>query len=163
MNIKIVKADYFSEQHKTEIPMLLDEYASDPMGGGTPLNVDVKANLVKALSKLPHAFSVIAYVEDQPVGLVNCFEAFSTFVCQPLVNIHDIVVLSEYRGKGVSQKMLEKVEEIARAKNCCKITLEVLSNNEVAKSAYRKFGFSGYELDPKAGTAMFWQKRIKST
>jgi hypothetical protein len=31
--------------------------------------------------------------------------------------------------------MLEKVEEIARSKHCCKITLEVLSHDEVAKSA----------------------------
>jgi ribosomal protein S18 acetylase RimI-like enzyme len=163
MNIKVVKADYFSEQHKTEIPMLLGEYACDPMGGGTALSVDVKANIVEELSNIPHAFSIIAYVDNQPAGLVNCFDAFSTFECQPIVNIHDLVVLSEYRGRGVSTKMLEKVEEIARSKNCCKITLEVLSNNQVAKSAYRKFGFSDYELDPEAGTAMFWQKRINIT
>ncbi|MFT5906124.1 MAG: ribosomal protein S18 acetylase RimI-like enzyme, partial [Cryomorphaceae bacterium] len=42
----------------------------------------------------------------------------------------------------------------------CKITLEVLSKNEVAKSAYQKFGFSGYELDPEAGKALFWEKPI---
>ena len=109
---------------------------------------------------LPYAFSVIAYIDGHSAGLVNCFEAFSTFSCKPLINIHDIVVLKKYRCKGVSQKMLNKVEQIARTKGCCKITLEVLSNNEVAKSAYRKFGFSDYELDPKAGTALFWQKDL---
>jgi ribosomal protein S18 acetylase RimI-like enzyme len=36
----------------------------------------------------------------------------------------------------------------------------VLSNNEAAKSAYQKFGFSDYELDPQAGTALFWQKLL---
>ena len=69
-------------------------------------------------------------------------------------------MLNEFRGNGISQKMLEKVEEIARTKGCCKITLEVLSNNEAAKSAYRKFGFSDYVLDAKAGTALFWQKQL---
>ena len=160
MNIEIVKADYLSQQHGKEIPMLLDGYASDPMGGGQPLNENVKNNIVKALSKLPHAFSVIAYVDGQPAGLVNCFEAFSTFSCKPLINIHDFVVLNEYRGNGISQRILDKVEEIATSKGCCKVTLEVLSNNEAAKSAYRKFGFSGYELDPKAGAAQFWQKKL---
>ena len=58
--------------------------------------------------------------------------------------------------------MLNKVEEIALAKGCCKVTLEVLSNNIVAKSAYLKFGFAGYELDPKAGSALFWQKTLSS-
>ncbi len=56
--------------------------------------------------------------------------------------------------------MLDKVEEIVGAIGCCKITHEVLSNNEVAKSAYEKFGFSGYELDPEAGSALFWQKLL---
>ncbi len=163
MIIETTKADYFNEQHAKEIPMLLDRYASDPMGGGKPLNENVKNNLVKELSKLPHAFSVIAYVGGQPAGLVNCFEAFSTFSCKPLINIHDIVVVYEYRGHGVSQKMLDKVEEIAKSKGCCKVTLEVLSNNEIAKAAYSKFGFSGYELDPKAGAALFWQKQLKNT
>ncbi len=58
--------------------------------------------------------------------------------------------------------MLDKVEEVAIEKGCCKITLEVLSKNEAAKSAYKKFGFSDYELDPNAGSALFWQKRLDS-
>ena len=51
-------------------------------------------------------------------------------------------------------------KEIAISKGCCKITLEILSNNESAKAAYKKFGFSNYELDPRAGVGLFWQKRI---
>lgn len=160
MNIDIIKADYSDGKHGAEIPMLLNLYASDPMGGGVPLSRAVRTNLVAALAAIPHAFSVIAYVDNQPAGLVNCFETFSTFACRPLINIHDVVVLSEFRGLGISQKMLAKVEEIARSKNCCKITLEVLENNDIAKSSYRKFGFSGYELDPKAGAALFWQKAL---
>jgi ribosomal protein S18 acetylase RimI-like enzyme len=163
MNIEVIEADYCNEQHKQEIPMLLNEYAADPMGGGSPLSDGVKENIVNELSNLPHAFSVIAYVDGKPAGLANCFEVFSTFACQPLINIHDFVVLNEFRGRGISQKILEKLEAIAREKNCCKMTLEVLSNNEVAKSAYSKFGFAGYQLDPKAGVALFWEKSLKNT
>lgn len=160
MNVEVVKANYLNRQHEKDISMLLDRYASDPMGGRQPLDENVKNNLVKELSKLPHAFSIIAYVNGKPAGLINCFEAFSTFSCKPLINIHDVVVLEEYRGNGISQVMLSRVEEIAQSKGCCKVTLEVLSNNEVAKSAYSKFGFSGYELDPEAGVALFWQKKL---
>jgi ribosomal protein S18 acetylase RimI-like enzyme len=162
MSIEIIKADYLSARHGAAITQLLDGYAADPMGGGAPLSDYVKQNLVNELSKLPHAFSVIAYVDGAPAGLVNCFEGFSTFSCQPLINIHDVVVSPDFRGRGISQRMLAEVEVIARAKNCCKITLEVLSNNEVAKSAYRKFGFNDYELDPEAGTALFWQKKLEA-
>ena len=45
-------------------------------------------------------------------------------------------------------------------KNCCKITLEVLEGNTIAKNAYKKFGFMGYELDPKMGKAMLWEKSL---
>ena len=55
-------------------------------------------------------------------------------------------------------KILAKVEEVARERKCCKLTLEVLEGNKIAQNAYRSFGFEGYELDPKIGKAMFWQK-----
>jgi ribosomal protein S18 acetylase RimI-like enzyme len=61
---------------------------------------------------------------------------------------------------GISQKMLAKVEEIARQRGCCKITLEVLEGNEAAKGAYRKLGFADYQLDPEMGRALFWQKAL---
>lgn len=160
MHIEVVLADYANPQHQQDIPMLLDHYATDPMGGGKALAPEVSQRLVEELAKRAFAFSVLAYVENKAVGLVNCFDGFSTFLCKPLVNIHDIVVMDKYRGNGISQKMLTKVEDIARARGCCKLTLEVLSNNEAAKFAYRKFGFSDYQLDPEAGTALFWQKLL---
>jgi len=158
MKFEVLIVDYLNIQHAQDISYLLNCYAEDPMGGGAPLSEKVKANLAKELSKVPHALSVICYVDDKPAGLINCFEAFSTFKCQPLINIHDIVVVSEFRGLGVSQKMLAKIEEVAKEKGCCKITLEVLEGNEIARNSYIKFGFDGYELDPKMGKALFWQK-----
>ncbi len=160
MNIKVIQADYADPQHAKIITEILDKYALDAMGGGQGLTNFTKRHLVSELNKLPHAFSVLAFVDDQPAGLVNCFEAFSTFACKPLVNIHDVSVLPQFRGLGVSLRMLERVENIAQAKGCCKITLEVLSNNTIAKNAYTKLGYEGYELDPEAGHALFWQKPL---
>ncbi len=59
--------------------------------------------------------------------------------------------------------MLEMVEEIAIDKGCCKLTLEVLSGNTLAQSAYKRYGFSGYQLDPEVGDALFWQKLLVNT
>lgn len=160
MNIEIKIADYLDKKQASDIGYLLDAYAQDQMGGSEALAESVTSNLANELSKLPHAFSIICYIDDKPAGLVNCFEAFSTFKCQPLINIHDVIVIKAFRGLGVSQRMLSKVEEVARSKGCCKITLEVLEGNDVAKNAYLKFGFSGYELDPVMGNALFWQKNL---
>lgn len=160
MPISVLKADYHNPRHAKDIPTLLDDYAKDPMGGNQGLSKQTKHDLVGKLAQLPYAFSILCYVDNEPAGLANCFEAFSTFQCKPLVNIHDLMVASKFRGQNISQKMLKKVEEIAYKKGCCKITLEVLSGNEVAKNAYLKYGFDGYELDPKVGNALFWQKKL---
>lgn len=160
MNISIAIADYNNPQQAQDLVELLDGYAHDPMGGGEALAPNVKQNLVAELAKLPHAFSILAYADGKPAGLVNCFLGFSTFAAKPLVNIHDITVSKDFRGLGLSYKMLEKVEEVARAKGCCKITLEVLEGNQIAKNSYSKFGFAAYELDPETGKALFWQKKL---
>jgi len=160
MDIKIKIADYSDIEQAKDIGFLLDTYSRDQMGGSQPLSESVKENLANELSKLPHAFSVIGYVNNQPAGLVNCFEAFSTFKCKPLINVHDVVVVPAFRKLSLSQLMLSKVEEVAKSKGCCKITLEVLEGNKVAQNSYIKFGFSGYELDPIMGKALFWQKNV---
>lgn len=160
MNISIRQADYHNPEHALAIVDLLDAYACDPMGGGEPLSPFVKDNLVVELAKRSFALSLIAFVDTKPVGLLNAFEGFSTFKAKPLINIHDIIVLSEYRGMQIGKKLLEAVEGIARQKNCCKITLEVLEGNKSAQQAYLKAGFAGYVLDPEMGHALFWQKNL---
>lgn len=158
--VLVLQASYSNPVHAEAIGFLLNQYAEDAMGGGEPLPMDNRQQLAVELAKRPHAFSVLAFISGEPVGLVNCFEGFSTFACRPLVNVHDVMVSASARGQGISQKMLAKVEEIARQRGCCKITLEVLEGNEPAKGAYRKLGFADYQLDPQMGRALFWQKTL---
>lgn len=160
MSIEVLRADYLNPQHATDIVFLLNSYAADPMGGGEPLQPQVRQNLVANLAALPHAVTLLCYVEGRPAGLANCFEGFSTFSCRKLLNIHDIAVLAEFRGLGLSQRLLREIESVARERGCGKLTLEVLAGNEPAKCAYRKFGFDAYQLDPALGEALFWQKSL---
>ncbi len=137
---------------------LLDAYAQDPAGGAEPLSEFAKTHLVQALAARPQAFSVLAFAEDQPVGLINCLEGFSTFACRALVNIHDVAVLPSHRGQRVAEQMLVLVDEIARERGACKLTLEVLQGNASAIRLYERMGFAGYQLDPAMGRAQFFQK-----
>ncbi|WP_077044853.1 GNAT family N-acetyltransferase [Pseudomonas sp. KK4] len=158
--ILVLQASYTNALHAEAIGLVLNSYAQDPMGGGHALPVDVLQQLPGELAKRPHAFSVLAFVEGEPAGLVNCFEGFSTFACRPLVNVHDVAVVPKFRGLGLSQRMLHKVEEIARQRGCCKITLEVLEGNAVAQASYSKFGFAPGAFDPAHGRMMFWIKPL---
>ncbi len=162
MKIEVLRADYLNPQQALDIVFLLNCYASDPMGGGESLSPQVQESLVASLAALPHALSLLCYVDGRPAGLVNCFEGFSTFSCKKLLNIHDIAVLEEFRGLGLSQLLLAEVEAVARERGCGKLTLEVLEGNKPAKAAYRKFGFDAYQLDPAMGEALFWQKSLPS-
>lgn len=160
MTITIRLADYQNPEDAALVVELLNNYAKDPMGGAEPLSEFSRANLVKTLANVPGAFTVLAFHDDKGVGLINCFEHFSTFKCKPLINVHDVSVNAEARGLGISHKMMAKVEEVAKQRGACKLTLEVLEGNEVAKKAYLKQGFKGYELDPEMGKAMFWEKPL---
>ncbi len=158
--IEIYLADYADPAHREALLTLLDAYAKDPAGGGAPLAEFVRQNLVDELARRPTAFSVLAFDGARPVGLINCFEGFSTFACKPLVNVHDVVVLESHRGQRITQRMLAKVEEVARQRGACKLTLEVLSGNARAMKAYEREGFAGYQLDPDFGTATFMHKKL---
>ncbi|RON45665.1 GNAT family N-acetyltransferase [Pseudomonas frederiksbergensis] len=158
--ILVLQASYTNPIHAEAICLVLNNYAEDPMGGGEPLDADVLRQVPAELAKRPYAFSVLAFVGGEPAGLVNCFEGFSTFACRPLVNVHDVAVVPKFRGLGLSQKMLQKVEDIARQRGCCKITLEVLEGNDVAQASYAKFGFAPGMFDPAHGRMLFWIKAL---
>ena len=158
MPLRVLPVDYRHPHHRAALVMLLDAYASEPMGGGEALAQEVKQRLCDDLAARPTAASFIAWQDDEAVGLVNCIEGYSTFKARPLMNIHDIAVLPAYRGVGVGQALLAAAEQHARARGCCKLTLEVLTGNARALSSYLRFGFAPYELDPATGQASFMQK-----
>ena len=155
-------ANYADPIHAQALVDLLDAYAQDPAGGGKALTAFTKTHLVKELAARPQAFSVLAFDDGVPVGLVNCIEGFSTFACKPLVNVHDVVVVSSHRGQRVGEQMLALVEQIAMERGACKLTMEVLSGNASAMKLYQRIGFAGYQLDASMyqqwGSAQFLQK-----
>lgn len=158
MKLQVLPVDYLLPAHRAALVMLLDAYAQDPMGGGEPLTPRVKETLCDALAMRANTASFIAWLDDAPVGLINCIEGFSTFKAKPLLNIHDIAVLPAHRGVGVGQALLAAAEQHARQSGCCKLTLEVLTGNAPALKSYLGFGFEPYALDPAAGQASFMQK-----
>jgi ribosomal protein S18 acetylase RimI-like enzyme len=159
--LRICRADYADPKHIDALLALLDSYARDPMGGAEPLSEFTRKHLPEALKARPFMFSVLAFDDAQsglPVGLINCVEGFSTFACQPLVNVHDVVVLASHRGQRLAEQMLAQVEALAKERGACKLTLEVLAGNLSAQKLYRRVGFDNYQLDPGMGYAQFMQK-----
>jgi len=159
-NITTVIADLTQPQHAEAYLSLMSHYALDPMGGGKDLSDFSKANLVSCLLKRQDVFIVLIFADEKPAALLTAIEGFSTFACQPLFNIHDVVVHQDFRGQKLTRLLFEKIEQVAKQRDCCKITLEVLSGNKPACEAYRRLGFSDYQLDPAFGGALFWTKSL---
>jgi GNAT superfamily N-acetyltransferase len=139
---------------------LLEHYARDPMGGGDGLSDYAKVHLVSTLKEVPGFHGALAWLDGKAVGLIDCFAGFSTFAARPLLNVHDIVVRENLRGQGIGQALLAWAEQRARQLGCCKLTLEVLSNNTRAMASYQQAGFAPYVLDPAAGHALLMQKYL---
>lgn len=154
----LVQADYHNLEHSEAILVLMQAYALDPMGGREPLSDYTQQHLIYNLQQSMGVTTWLAFKNETPVAIVNCVEGFSTFKAKKLLNIHDVMVLPKYRGQGLVSLMFKAIEKRAQENDYCKLTLEVLEGNAIAQKAYKKLGFSGYELDPAMGKAMFWQK-----
>jgi len=139
--IRVVAADLADPTQQRAIVALTDAYASDPMGDGAHLPDEVRGRLIAGLRQHPTTVIFLAYAGEEAVGLATCFLGFSTFAARPLLNVHDLVVLPAYRGRGVGRALLETIERKAMALGCCKLTLEVTEQNHAARRVYERAGF----------------------
>jgi ribosomal protein S18 acetylase RimI-like enzyme len=158
--VSIVDADLANPEHQKAIVDLIDDYARDPMGGGAPLSPEVKRSLIPGLRNHPTTHVFLAHDGDAPVGVLVGFLGFSTFYARPLLNIHDLGVLASHRGRGVGTALIAAAEAKARQLGCCKLTLEVLENNQRARAVYAKLGFAQAVYGEGAGGALFFAKPL---
>ncbi|MDP4202597.1 MAG: GNAT family N-acetyltransferase, partial [Bacteroidota bacterium] len=96
-DIEIEDCDFSNPEHLNGICELLNAYIGDQMGGGMPLNKLQQLRLVDGLNNHPTAIVLLALANERPVGMLVAFENFSTFTVRPMVNIHDLIVLPEFR------------------------------------------------------------------
>ena len=143
-------ADYDNAQDAEAIVSLMREYARIEK-----CDRDEFDQLPRLLSEIDNGFTVLAYADSKDaraVGMITCFFGFSTFQLKTLVNIHDVIVTKDQRGNGLAGLMLDRVELESRSHGACRLTLEVLGDNQPAITAYEKFGFNKDPSHPNVDT-----------
>jgi len=154
-DVEFEYCDFNNPDHLTRLVELIEIYMTDPMGQATPLNKIQQLRMVDGLNK-NFRFILFCIYKDDIVGLVTFFENFSTFKARPYLNVHDVVVDPQFRGKGFGKLLLEQVIEIAKERKCCKVTLEVRDDNYTAQTLYIDHGFA--DTKPKM---YFWTKLLE--
>ena len=160
MHVEVAEADLRRPEQAHALVEILDSYARDRMGGARPLPQAVRERVAAELAARETALVLFAFADGVPVGAAVCFLGFSTFAARPLLNIHDLAVLPEFRGRGAGRALLEAAESRARELGCCKLTLEVREDNERARSLYRSSGFGDFAPGADPAPTLFLQKRL---
>lgn len=84
---------------------------------------------------IQHNFMYVAEIENKIVGYVL------VLIKRKKAKLYSLGVDAEFRGKGISAKLLATALEQVAALGFQKIFLEVRSDNESALALYKKFGF----------------------
>ena len=132
---------------------VLDNYKADGMGESLPYTSEERKLLTRKFKEYPKIYIFLAFYNGQIAGGTVCFQTFSTFTTGDVINIHDICVLKEFRGKGLGRDLMNAVIKKAEDTGCHKVTLEVREDNEVAQNLYSSLGFG--EANPPM---KFWSK-----
>jgi ribosomal protein S18 acetylase RimI-like enzyme len=159
-DLVIVEADLENPEHQAAVVAMVNAYARDPMGNGRDLPQDVRHELIPGLRRHPTSLIFLAFDGKEPVGVAVCFLGFSTFAARPLINIHDLAVIPQYRGQGIGRRLLERVEAKGRELGCCKLTLEVRNDNKPAQQLYEKVGFNNGAAAVGPVRMWFLEKRL---
>jgi ribosomal protein S18 acetylase RimI-like enzyme len=155
-NIRIHSCDYTAPSQRLAIPALINAYIVDEMGGGRPLSVQEQARLIRGLSERPAAIVLLAEANDAYAGLLVAFENFSTFTARPMINIHDLIVLHEYRRLGIGRLLMNRIMAEAARRKASRLTLEVRTDNPAAQNLYQSLGF-----EAPSPEMYYWRKYLE--
>jgi len=158
--MEVIRAELSDARHAEWVVAMIDAYARDPMGLGAPLAPEARTRLIPGLREHPTCVIFLAIDNDQPLGIAVCFQGFSTFRAQRLINIHDLAVVPQARGRGVGGALIDAVAAFGRANGFCRVSLEVRPDNQRAMGLYRAKGFSGGDYGAPGASMQFWEKPL---
>lgn len=87
------------------------------------------------------AFEVlIAEIDGHFTGCCLYFPSFSTWIGRPGVYVQDFYVADEFRGKGIGERLLQRLASVTRKRGGCYIRLAVDTQNFRAQAFYARAG-----------------------
>ncbi|UZE93870.1 MAG: GNAT family N-acetyltransferase [Candidatus Pacearchaeota archaeon] len=94
-----------------------------------------KFNIERGFSWNQKEFFYLAYQKKRAIGF------FRLRIIGRVAELKELLVVKEYRDKGVGQELLKKCEQIAKNKDCFKIKLFTSEKHKEALKFYKKNGY----------------------
>jgi len=88
----------------------------------------------------PPLQAFLAELDGEPAGCALVFRTYSTFRGLPNLYVEDLVVLPEFRGRGVGTELFRFCADEARRQGCGRLEWAVLDWNEPALRFYERHG-----------------------
>ena len=124
---------------KREIPSLVELMRK--LAGYERLNPPNEEAVERLSGDLGKRFDAyLANIDGRDVGYSILMEKYSSFEAMPVLYLHDLFVLEEYRDKGIGRELFAHALSEAKARNCCRMEWEVLRDNELAIRFYERRG-----------------------
>lgn len=132
MNITLNKA---TEDDFTQLIALFKEFAAFEKLEHLMIN---NVEKMKAEQEHFNCF-VVKNSVNEIIGYVTYFYAYYTWTGKAIY-MDDLFVKEAYRGKGIGNKLIQQVIEVAKESNCSKMRWQVSNWNEPAIKFYKSLG-----------------------
>jgi ribosomal protein S18 acetylase RimI-like enzyme len=79
--------------------------------------------------------------KKEMVGFMQLYPLFSSTRMRKLWLLNDLYVIENYRGKGISKKLIDRAKQRAMENQACGIMLETAKTNNIGNQLYPATGF----------------------
>ncbi len=154
-DIEIREANFEDHHDRAAVRRLVEAFADVSEVELTPTVRDTVAPFLGRTAAFVLLAEVVEPDRRRPIGMLIAQRIIASFRACERVNIHDLYVAEEHRGRGLGRRMLDACADRGRSLGCCDLTLEVAGDNHVARRLYRSYGFDLPEGDVPDGAVLY--------
>lgn len=111
--IKVIPMNFYEAEHLSAFIGLINEFIKESDAENKPLVGMKKLRMVDTLNNLENNVILFAIINDDLVGLINCYETLSIMRGTKYLLIHDLVVLNGPLKNEIEDKLLKEVKLVA--------------------------------------------------
>ena len=100
----------------------------------------VRAIFERFLDHQDH-YAYVAEAGGDIVGMMSMSVGVSLYEHRPYAVIDELIISSEFRGRGLGKRLLDEAFARAVERGCCEVCLDTKATNEGALRFYRAYGF----------------------